>query len=115
MKTNHVNIVDGSGRAYCHKLSKIVTLDPDHYWNHCALCQYYNGRAGMKGVECKYDDKSGEEEVVFYDPAESEKHSKMVYHRLEMMTEQEVIDSMDGYVADAEEQEEPEETESPEN
>lgn len=105
METNHVNYRDASGRVYCHRLSEIVTLDAEHYANHCTMCSYLNGSANMRGVECKYDDKSNEKEVTFNDPNDAEKHSKMMYHRLGLMTEQEVIDSMDGYVDNVEEPE----------
>lgn len=58
-ETNHVQTVS-DGNVYCHKLRTITGLTPKHLHEQCRVCPYFRGDAQGAGIECYYDDASGE-------------------------------------------------------
>ncbi len=97
MKTDHINIIDNSGRIYCHRLAKITKMNPYHYETHCKMCPYFVDTAGGKGVECQYDDGTNVDFMIFRDAVEAEHHSKSQMVKMGAMDEEEMLNTMDGY------------------
>lgn len=54
----------------------------------------------MWGVECLFDDRCNEIEVVFFEAEESEKHSQYQYVRLGSKTKKEVDGLLQGFGAE---------------
>lgn len=98
MKTKHINFTDSSGRVYCFKHDKLVSLSKDNFMEkECLNCPYFTDILQNTGVECTFDDGCNLTEIIFNDAGDSEYHSKMQYVNLGLKTKREVINSLKSF------------------
>lgn len=72
MKKNHLNIPDGNGDVYCHKVKDVVELDQEHLANQCANCPFFSGTIQGHGIECYWNDDRDIEEPYYPDSPQAE-------------------------------------------